>query len=363
MWFMRLLGGCVVLVLVASACTGGDNSASPATLVEAGTATTDASSGGSETGPTPDPAISVEHPPMTVVVDEGVDNGDDPDPGTPTSTGATDNETTTDDNSPSSTAGGTGNQADNPGGDSTREAKTTATETESSDDGAPSRFTTLSPGSTLPSGAQCAAWVRAGNDGIEHRPDNSSANNTVPSSSVTARLVIDGADAARNQRLAPRVDGNFTGTTEQILRWGACKWGFDEDVTRARAVVESSWHMATTGDRTNDGQLCSHIGLSAPCPQSYGLLQVKGTVHEGTHPASARATAFGVDYAMAWLRACFEGGFGWLAQTSDGSSYGAGDEWGCVGAWFSGRWWDQSANDYVGTVRSHLERRTWESYR
>lgn len=352
---MRLIGGCAVLVLVASACTRSENSASPAAPLEAGAATADAASEGTGTNPTPDPAISNENPALTVVVDGGVETGNDPDQGTPTSPGAAGSQTT---NEPIGGAGGSTTAAD-----TTLGATTTTTEAESPADGAPGRFSTLSPGSTLPSGAQCAAWVRAGDDAMEHRPDNSSANNTVPPSSVTARLVIDGADAARNERLAPRVDGDFTGTTEQILRWGACKWGFDEDVTRARAVAESSWRMSTTGDRTDDSQLCSLIGLSAPCAQSYGLLQVKGTVHEGTHPTSARATAFGVDYAMAWLRACFEGGFGWLAETSDGSSYRAGDEWGCVGAWFSGRWWDQSANDYVDSVRSHLEQRTWETYR
>ena len=38
-----------------------------------------------------------------------------------------------------------------------------------------------------------------------------------------------------------RVDGNFTGTTDEILQWGACKWGFDEDLVRAIAATETWW--------------------------------------------------------------------------------------------------------------------------
>jgi autotransporter family porin len=116
--------------------------------------------------------------------------------------------------------------------------------------------------------------------------------------------------------------------------------------------------MSTAGDETSDAALCDLIGLNAPCPQSHGLLQVKGTVHEGTYPASTRASAFGVDYAMSWLRACYEGSFTWL-----GDDYGPGDEWGCIGAWFSGNWWDQGARKYVAEVQGHVAGRTWMDYR
>ena len=68
-----------------------------------------------------------------------------------------------------------------------------------------------------------------------------------------------------------RVDGNFTGTTDEILQWGACKWGFDEDLVRAVAVVESWWRQSTVGDNG----------------ASYGLLQVRTTVHTGTFPLAS----------------------------------------------------------------------------
>jgi len=50
---------------------------------------------------------------------------------------------------------------------------------------------------------------------------------------------------------ARRIDGNFTGTTDEIIRWGACKWGFDEDIVRAVAVNESYWRQSQLGDLVN----------------------------------------------------------------------------------------------------------------
>lgn len=214
-------------------------------------------------------------------------------------------------------------------------------------------FETLPPGSELPDGEICAELVRV-DPSVETRPENYEPNNLAIDRDLD--ITIDGADEVWNAALAPRIDGRFTGTTEQILRWGSCKWGFDENLTRARAVSESTWSQGTAGDVTDDPEACFLLGLEAPCPQSYGLLQVKGTVHEGTYPYAAQSSAFGVDYAMAWLRACYEGSFTWL----DGAGYEAGDEWACTGVWFSGEWWDQPANDYVGEVRYHFQNKTWE---
>jgi hypothetical protein len=230
---------------------------------------------------------------------------------------------------------------------------TTAPESAPGTDEVPGYLATLTPGTPLPSEQACADKVLA-DPSVEVRPENATANSSVGSVSV----VVDGAGQAWNDRNAARVTGSFTGTTEQILRWGACKWGLDEDITRARAVTESSWRVSTEGDVTEDGAACATIGVDAPCAQSYGLLQVKGTVHDGTFPSSATSSAFGVDYAMAWLRACFEGEFTWF----DTPAYGSGDEWGCVGAWFSGLWWDESAANYVAEVRQHLIDRTWTTY-
>src|SRR5215212_7406367 len=118
-------------------------------------------------------------------------------------------------------------------------------------------FGTLPPGAELPSGDDCAARVRY--SGWEPRPENAAANQTTGFSGVT----IDGAGGAFNARYAGRIDGAFTGTTDEIIQWAACKWGFDEDTVRAQAVQESYWRQAGVGDWNGREYL------------SYGLLQVK----------------------------------------------------------------------------------------
>ena len=210
-------------------------------------------------------------------------------------------------------------------------------------------FATLPPGSILPSDADCAARVRR--VPREPRPDNAVANNTKG---------ITGSWPTSLGPYSPRVSGGYTGTTDEILQWGACKWGLDEDIQRARAVTESSWHQSTLGDRTSDATACSKIGQSAPCYQSYGLLQVKGSVHTGTYPISQLSTAFNVDWSMAWQRSCFDGYFTWLGtQPESTRPYAAGDIWGCVGAWYSGNWYDSLAQSYIASVKHHLQNKTW----
>jgi hypothetical protein len=69
------------------------------------------------------------------------------------------------------------------------------------------------------------------------------------------------------------------------------------------------------------------------------------------------STAFNVDYALAARRLCYEGKETWLRQPSP--TYAAGDLWGCIGKWFSGRWHDAGAETYIARVRATLGARTW----
>jgi hypothetical protein len=192
---------------------------------------------------------------------------------------------------------------------------------------------TLPPGSALPSDATCAARVTRSS--WEPRPQNNTANHTTG----TTIAKIDGPTAAGNALLAPRIDGNFTGTTDELIQWAACKWGFNTDIVRAVAVQESSWTQSTVGDNG----------------ESFGLLQIKSTVHTGTYPTSKNSTAFNLDYALAWRRACFEGYFNWVPASAKG------DEWGCVGLWFSGSWNSSGAQNYIGLIKKHLADKPWLS--
>ncbi len=79
-----------------------------------------------------------------------------------------------------------------------------------------------------------------------------------------------------------RVTGNFKGTTDEIIQWGACKWGIDEDIVRAMAIGESNWRMSQLGDYVSDPAKCAS-GYTTPCPTSFGILQVKHTAHPGTY--------------------------------------------------------------------------------
>jgi len=109
---------------------------------------------------------------------------------------------------------------------------------------------------------------------------------------------------------------------------------------RAQAVKESNWRKDFVGDNG----------------QSFGIMQIKSTMHQVTYPATARSTAFNLDYALAWRRACYEGYATWMGN---GTSYAAGFEWGCVGAYYSGGWYDAGAQQYIQAVQANLQNRVW----
>jgi len=164
-----------------------------------------------------------------------------------------------------------------------------------------------------------------------------------------------GVDSRWNTQIMPRVTGNFTGTTDEIIQWAACKWGFDEDIVRAVAVGESSWRMSQLGDYRDDPAKCAP-GYGTPCPTSFGMMQVKWTAHPATYPLSKQSTAFNIDYILAVRRGCFEGYETWLSKYG---GYRAGDQWGCVGRWYSGKWHDAAADDYITRRKADLVDRAW----
>jgi hypothetical protein len=190
-------------------------------------------------------------------------------------------------------------------------------------------FQTLPVGAALPSDATCASLVRSES---EVRANNVPYNGTVG---------VDG------NSVYPRVSGNFTGTTDEILQWVACKWGLDEDIVRAQIVRESYWDQRSVGDNG----------------ESFGLGQVRAPYHASAfvNDNAKMSSAYNVDYTYAVWRECFEGRLTWLNTVERGLEYLPGDVWGCLGVWFSGRWYTQPAIDYIGWVRSALDNRVWES--
>ncbi len=215
-----------------------------------------------------------------------------------------------------------------------------------------SKFGLLAPGAKLPSGTQCATAVRT-----KPIPENKSVN-------AVANQTKGHTVAGASGQLA-RVDGNFTGTTEQILRWAACKWGIDEDMVKAQAAIESWWHMDNKGDLGTDSSRCppNHglgmDGTPGKCPESYGMLQVRYPYNVDAFPGVETSTAMNTDYVFAVWRSCFEGKMTWLNTVERGSSYAAGDAWGCMGVHFSGRWHTDAAEGYIARVKDYLAQRIW----
>lgn len=222
----------------------------------------------------------------------------------------------------------------------------------------------LPPGSVLPSESECAARVRRSS--WEPRPDNTTANQSVPTAQQIAQLGPWGpamGDDAKADALRKQITGNFTGTTDEILQWAACKWGIDENIVRAEAIAESYWHQSERGDYTNNRADCPPgTWDGSGCYQSYGLLQLKYSVFPSTWPMSRDDSAFNVEYVYAVIRACYEGWTTYLADfppVAGYPHYHAGDIWGCLGRWYSGRWYTQGAIDYINMVKSDLARKDW----
>ena len=233
----------------------------------------------------------------------------------------------------------------------------------------PGYYSLLPAGSALPSDSQCASG--ASGDNFEPVPQNAPQNTYTPSASDLSTYVF---KASSGEGGAPgsylmRADGQFSGTTDAILKWASCKWGFDENVTRATAVNETHWRQTEFGDIGNG--------------TSIGILQIKSRDYPSSCEAVATSqntslvtdatcysylsTAFAADYKLAQQRACFEGKVSYMIGEAPAGypSYpnGTPDQmmWGCVGWWYSGHWYDSGAVNYISQVKGYLAGQPWLS--
>jgi hypothetical protein len=248
--------------------------------------------------------------------------------------------------------------------------------------------------SSLPDDAACTEAVHR--SAWEPRPDNYKRNHVMPDATAvhaafTARplAVDDNYDARWDSWLLQRVDGQFTGTTDEIFQWAACKWGLSDDMLRAIAVRESTWYQYETypsgrcvlhyscGDMfstpTADSTVyCNGIAKygydyqkdfgKGLCPQTFSIIGLKSWEapswgqmpdnQNGAFPFNRDSTAFAVDYLAGHLRGCYEGWEHWLTRTT-------GDIWGCVGSWYSGDWHSSDAAGYISLVQGELAAFTW----
>jgi hypothetical protein len=75
--------------------------------------------------------------------------------------------------------------------------------------------------------------------------------------------------------------------------------------------------------------------------------------------------ALNADYYGGILRAYYDGRQSWLNDRGvageNGKRYARGDIWGAVGAWYSGRWWNDAARGYIRKVQDALRHRVWRT--
>jgi autotransporter family porin len=189
------------------------------------------------------------------------------------------------------------------------------------------------------SDSQAARRVRGA---WEPRPNNWADNHRVPS-----RAQLRAFHGQNTQPYSHWVDGQYRGTTDQIIQWAAAKWGLSTDLLRAVAATETWWNMSFVG---NDGD-------------AFGLFQVRRPYHcQGPVCNLFRHdTAFNADYYGSIIRSYYDGKQTWLNTVSDnGAPYRAGDLWGSVGYWCSGRWHAPAVwLSYVNQTKRYLAVRAW----
>lgn len=242
----------------------------------------------------------------------------------------------------------------------------------------------------------------------------SPVNQTKPNASQLAYYASDGY---RSSEMDPpytwmkQVDGQYTGTTEMIIRWAACKWGMDEDMIRAQATAEhgtwiqwnaggderKSMNQCQAGNNPdhNSTNLWGYL-ISNACYQSWSIWQTKVVYSSPnigawtTWPAINESTAFAVDYRYASQRSCMNGdqsgyfndkgtGAMYLADVANAkndpnvesphrfwnpvtAAYATNLEYvafACMGSHYSGNWMDSEARVYLNSVLTHWKKQDW----
>jgi hypothetical protein len=189
---------------------------------------------------------------------------------------------------------------------------------------------------------------------VTHRretvPGNAPANRYIPTREQLAAFRAGKNPDGRTKRQFNPLTRYITGrpglrrpSTDDLIQWASHKWRIPTDWIRAVTFVESRWSQAHVGDGG----------------QSMGITQVKwrpdGSVGSGTEPLRKLSTAFNLDFYAASVRYYYDGRCGWCR-----GSYGRGQAWNSVGAWYSPKpWQNADAQNYVREVQQALENRSW----
>lgn len=228
-------------------------------------------------------------------------------------------------------------------------------------------FATYGPHTPLPSEYWCAAVIPQSPETV---PQNATANATEPTASQIAAFHA-GQPSWIGSQYMNAVDGAYSGSTDMIIRWAACKWGIDEELARAAVWGESSGIQAATGDWTSDYSQCPAGGdfYDGECAATYGITGIRETNLQSTFPLSWTSTAFAVDFRFAQWRACMDGASSNFYGETPAAGYGYPTypnggvyamTWGCIESWYSGAWYGP-ADDlwYIGYIQGELVDKRW----
>jgi hypothetical protein len=292
-------------------------------------------------------------------------------------------------------------------------------------------YSMLGPGASLPSESNCAAAVNFSpiaenapwnaNDGS---PAKWNSNQPPPENPIPSYFY----DSPSCCTQLPKgdfsnVDGNYSGTTDDLIRITACKWGIDEDYIRAQSWIESGWHQdcaaahggtgcneggdlnnpadctpssitgftttgPTTPTLTASGQFCEMEGFGGLSGtnqyDTWGIAQTKVYYEWATWPMIEESTPFSLDYRYAEMRGCVNGdqygyfnsqskksGSDYLRAVSNAKSNSTGASrvsgwnnlqylaYGCIDSHFSGSWFNGRADSYLRGFLSSLNSANW----
>lgn len=288
----------------------------------------------------------------------------------------------------------------------------------------PGHYSMFGPGAKLPTEGSCATAVNASplpenapwneNDGSPTQWNSNNAAGQIPSYFY--------ADAPCCSELPQtdfaQVDGNYSGTTDDLIRITACKWGIDEDYIRAQAWIESGWHQDCAaahggsgcnegGDEnspsgctptsitggvvtsvTPNGQFCEMEGFGGLSGtnqyDSWGIAQTKVYYEWATWPMIEESTSFSLDYRYAEMRGCVNGDqYSYFHSQSrkSGADYANAVNnaasnpnapsnvsgwnnlqylaYGCIETHFSGSWFNGRSDSYLNKFLSSLSSADW----
>lgn len=217
-------------------------------------------------------------------------------------------------------------------------------------------FRMLSPGQAG-NRTEIDCWSLIHYSSWEPRPGNVWANNTYAPQPLTLED-FPAWDDSWNTFYKPRITGNFSGTTDEIIQWVACKWGISDNLLRAWAYIESNWKQPKLGAYLPiTWGLCVPGHMADSCPTAFGILQTVWYYHPfgqepfGAWPWIEKSTAFTLDLAAAEFRGCYDGLSAYMGPT-------AGDVWGCIASWRT-RTYKPGGGSYAARVKMANQTRPW----